>query len=393
MQFANGKVKKMSIELNKEILDYIDSHFDETKELIKQLCLIPSPSHHEERRAAFIKKWLEDAGATGVYIDEAKNVVYPVNCEGRDDITFFIAHTDTVFPDMEAPMPFSEDDENLYSPGVGDDTTSLSIMLMAAKYVTQKGYKANSGIVFAANACEEGLGNLKGVKQLMKDYEGRVKELITFESNYFRVGNRCVGSHRYKILFETEGGHSFGAFGNNNAIHEMAKLVTKLYEKEVPKIEGTKTTYNVGIVSGGTSVNTIAQNCELMYEYRSDSKECLAHMKEFFEGEIEKAKATGKAKITVDLIGDRPCGGDVDPVKLKELTEKGMEISKRYSGGDCVTKSGSTDANIPQSLGIPAICMGLYLGKGSHTREEYVIKSSIPVGMRIAFDMILSYFG
>lgn len=351
----------MSYELSKDILKYLKDSEEETIKLIETLCGIPAPSHHEERRAEFVKNWLTDNGAKGVYIDEALNVLYPVGCEGREDIVVFLAHTDTVFPDME-PMPFVNDGEYLHSPGVGDDTASLAVLMMIAKYVAQNDLKPTRGILFVANSCEEGLGNLKGTKQFMADYEGRIAEVYSFDAKFQAMTNKCVGSHRYEILFETEGGHSFGAFGNRNAIHAMADVVCRLYDCEVPVEGNSRTTYNVGIVEGGTSVNTIAQSCKILYEYRSDSAECLAKMQAFFEETMTQAKEDGKAEITVNLIGVRPCEKDVDQIKLTEMTEKAVRVSEKYSGIPCKVTSGSTDCNIPMSMGIPAISVGVYQG-------------------------------
>ena len=381
----------MSFELPEKVLQYLKDSEEETIKLIETLCGIPAPSHHEERRAAFVKNWLETNGAKGVYIDSALNVLYPVGCEGRDDIVVFVAHTDTVFPDME-PMPFVNDGEYLRSPGVGDDTTSLAVLMLIAKYVAQNDLKPSRGVLFVANSCEEGLGNLKGTKQFMADYEGRITEFYSFDSKYFSTTNKCVGSHRYEILFETEGGHSFGAFGNRNAIHAMADLVCRLYDHEVPVIGNSRTTYNVGLVEGGTSVNTIAQSCKLLYEYRSDSIECLAKMRAFFEETIEQARKENTAEITVTVLGERPCSGNVDEVHLAEMTDKVIRICSKHTGEPCKAKSGSTDCNIPMSMGIPAIAVGVYLGYGTHTREEKVLISSIPIGLKIGAELILEYF-
>lgn len=381
----------MDYKLSEDILKYLEDSEEETIQLIEALCGIPAPSHHEERRAEFVKNWLTENGAEGVYIDEALNVVYPVACERRDDIVVFLAHTDTVFPDME-PMPFENDGEYLHSPGVGDDTTSLAILMMIARYVAQTNLKPTCGIVFLANSCEEGLGNLKGIKQFMTDYEGRIKEVYSLDSKYFVMTNKCVGSHRYEILFETEGGHSFGAFGNRNAIHAMSEVVCRLYNHKVPVCGDSRTTYNVGIVEGGTSVNTIAQNCRLMYEYRSDSAVCLAEMQHFFEETMKQAREENLADITVNLLGERPCGGEVDEEHLTEMTNKVVRICEKYSGIPCKVTSGSTDCNIPMSMGIPAVSLGVYLGDGTHTREERVLISSIPVGLKIAAEFILAYF-
>ena len=381
----------MSFELSKEVLQYLKDSEEETIKLIETLCGIPAPSHHEERRAEFVKNWLEANGAKGVYIDSALNVLYPVGCEGRDDIVVFLAHTDTVFPDME-PMPFVNDGEYLYSPGVGDDTTSLAVLMMIARYVAQNDLKPSRGVLFVANSCEEGLGNLKGTKQFMADYEGRITEFYSFDAKFPAMTNKCVGSHRYEILFETEGGHSFGAFGNRNAIYAMADVVCRLYDHEVPVDGNSRTTYNVGIVEGGTSVNTIAQSCKVLYEYRSDSAECLAKMQAFFEETIAQAKEAGKADIKVNLLGVRPCEKDVDTVRLAEMTAKAIRISEKHSGIPCEAKSGSTDCNIPMSMGIPAIAVGVYLGDGTHTREERVLISSIPTGLKIGAELILEFF-
>ena len=381
----------MQYELTEEVLQYLKDSEEKAIQLLETLCAIPAPSHHEERRAAFVKNWLEENGAKGVYIDEALNVLYPVGCEGRDDIVVFLAHTDTVFPDME-PLPVINDGEYIHSPGVGDDTASLVVLMMIARYVAQNDLQPSRGILVVANSCEEGLGNLKGTKQFMKDYEGRIKELYSFDAKFPSMVNKCVGSHRYEITFETEGGHSFNAFGNRNAIYAMSDVVCRLYECEIPVEGDSRTTFNVGIVEGGTSVNTIAQSCKMLYEYRSDSAECLAKMQAFFEKVMAEAKTDGKAEITVDLIGVRPCGEGVDEVRLAEMTERAIRVCEKHSGMPCKATSGSTDCNIPMSMGIPAIALGVYLGDGTHTREERVLISSIPTGLKIGAEMILGFF-
>ena len=301
----------MQYQLTNEALTYFKNAEEETVALIEALCRIPAPSHHEEARADFCKAWLENIGAEGVVIDEAKNVLFPMGCEGKDDIVLFLAHTDTVFPDR-APMPVKKDDDYIYAPGVGDDTTCLAMLMMAAKYAVTHQLSPSCGILFAANSCEEGLGNLKGIRQIMKTYAGRIKKVYAFDAQYTSIVNQTVGSHRYEITVKTEGGHSFGDFGNQNAIHVASQMVCRLYEAQLPQKENTKTTYNVGEIRGGTSVNTIAEEASFLYEYRSDDAECLAAMQDHFNKEIENARQTG-ADISVIMVGDRPCGGNVDP--------------------------------------------------------------------------------
>lgn len=377
--------------LSKEILQYLEESKAETIELIEAICRIPAPSGQEDARAQFCKEWLEKQGAKGVYIDEAKNVLYPVGCEGKNDIVLFSAHTDTVFPDTE-PMPFTNDGECLYSPGVGDDTTCLAVMLMIAKYVAQNRLQAPCGILFAANSCEEGLGNLKGIKQIMKEYRGRIRRAYTFDGQYDALVVKCVGSHRYELTLKTEGGHSFRDFGNRNAIIAAAKLIAALSECDIPQTGKGKTTFNVGLIEGGTSVNTIAQTAKFAYEYRSDEQADLAQMQAFFQATVQHAREAGWAEIDVKTIGERPCGGDIDENELQSMIKQAVEISQKHSGIVCETTSGSTDCNIPMSQGVPAVCVGSYLGHGEHTREEKVRVDSIPVGLKIAAELILGYF-
>ena len=376
---------------NEKVKQYINSSLEENYALIEKLSLIPSPSHFEDEKAEFCKRWLEEAGADGVYIDEAKNVVYPLNCENSNEIIVFMAHTDTVFP-ASTPLFFKRDEENFYAPGVGDDTCCLTAMMFVIKYIIQNNIKPKTGILFVANSCEEGLGNLKGSRQIVKDFGDRIKEFYTFDGVYSRVANRCVGSHRYEIKCTTVGGHSYGAFGNPNAIVELSKLICELSSVTLPKKEGCKTTFNVGIIEGGTSVNTIAQSAKMLYEYRSDDVECLAEMKAIFEEKIAAANESDKAQFSVKTVGIRPCADGVDQDHLNAMTEKVIRICEKHSGIPCLPKSSSTDCNSAASVGIPAICVGAYLGGGAHTIEEYVNIKSLEVGMNIAAELILDYF-
>ncbi len=377
--------------LDKKVIDYLDNSLDETFARLEELAKIPAPSGKEELRVEFVKNWLIKNGAKNVIVDDALNVVCPIDCENKNEIVVFMAHTDLVFPDT-TPLPYSEDEEYIYCPGIGDDTACLNSMLTVLKYVLQNNLTSKRGILFVANSCEEGLGNLKGVRQIMKDYANRISTVYTFDGSYTHLVNKCVGSHRYEVTFETEGGHSFGAFGNRNAIFAMSDLICNLYNCKVPEKEGAKTTYNVGIVEGGTSINTIAQKATMLYEYRSDDKDCLQYMQNFFNEQVEKARKKGLAEITTRLIGDRPCGKNVDQKALDYITNLAVNISEKYSGVKCHINSGSTDANIPMSLGVPSVCVGSHVAFGAHTREEKLLKSSIPIGLKIIAELVLNYF-
>ena len=377
--------------MKNDMLQYLDSCQEELKQLIRDLCAIPAPSHHEERRAAFCKAWLEANGGKDVSIDEALNVICPHHVSPDGPLTVFMAHTDTVFPDME-PMPFVEDEETFRCPAVGDDTANLAIMMICARYFLQKDIPGKTGILFVANSCEEGLGNLKGSRAIAKAYGDRIQAWVSFDGfSLQEVVNRAVGSHRYQVTVRTEGGHSFGAFGNRNAIAVLSSMISTFYTVKVPREGDSKTTYNVGTISGGTSVNTIAQEAQMLFEYRSDNRICLEKMRNMFEKVIDAYRATG-VEIDVTLVGDRPCAGNVDPQAQQALEAKAVESILTVTGKDPFYDSGSTDCNIPLSLGIPSVCLGLVEAKGAHTRGETLYLKSLAPGSRYCMDFLCRFF-
>lgn len=381
----------MSFETAASALVYQAAHEQELIDLIKELCRIPAPSHHEEKRAEFVKNWFEANGFANITVDDALNVIAPVNCTEGCDVVIFMAHTDTVFPDTE-PMPLYEEDGRLFCPGVGDDTANLAALMLAARWFRAAPQKEGCGFLFVANSCEEGLGNLKGCRQLMQDYAGRVKEVISFDGGLCGICNKAVGSARYKVTVRTEGGHSFGAFGNRNAIRYLASMIDTLYSIKPPQENGSKTTYNVGTIEGGTSVNTIAQEASMLYEYRSDSRDCMEKMRLAFEAIITAYRNMG-IEVDVELLGERPCMGDVDE-KAQLALEARLADAIRYAVKcEPYFYSGSTDCNIPFSLGIPSVCTGVYHGGGAHTREEYIELASLAPGMGMMLRFLMSYLG
>ena len=372
---------------NENIKKYALECYEESVALLKSLCLIPAPSGNELARAEFCRDFLVEAGAKGVYIDEAYNCVCPINADGSDELTVFVAHTDTVFPDTE-PMPYSDDGVKISCPGVGDDTASLALMLLAVRYIIKNNIKLERGALFVANSCEEGLGNLKGTRKIFEDYKGRVKEFVSFDGNIGRIADECVGSHRYEVNVKTPGGHSYLRFGTRNAIDVIAELINEIYSITPPEIDGARTTYNVGTISGGTSVNTIAESASMLCEYRSSNAEALRVMKNKFEEIFNKERRD--AHISVNLVGERPCAENVSPEALDKLRLQCASAMREVTGKEVVFSSSSTDCNIPLSLGIPAICTSIYTGAGSHTRAEWVERTSLIPGLEIALKTIFN---
>ena len=372
--------------LSKDTLQYIDTHAKEAFRLLCELAQIPAPSNHEDRRAQFCLDWLRSKGAEGAYIDEALNVIYPIADTGENDLMVFMAHSDVVFPDTK-PLPLKIENGRIYCPGVGDDTANAVALLTVAGYLAEKKLTPKDcGVLLVINSGEEGLGNLKGSKQIMADFGSRVKEFITFDGNATAIVTKAVGSRRYRITVTTEGGHSYGKFGAPNAIAQLAQLITRLYQVQVPALG--KTTYNVGTISGGTSVNTIAQEASMLYEFRSDEREGLAFMQAQFDAIVEEFRSNG-VRIKTEVVGDRPCGLDVDNSLLAQRAAKAVEC--HYGLSPALT-SGSTDCNVPLSMGIPAICPGCVLGAGAHTREEYVEIDSLLPGLKVCFELVAHHF-
>ena len=378
--------------LNKEMKSYVEESYELAKQLVRELCAIPAPSGLEDKRAEYMMAWFKANGGKNVVIDKAKNVVCSYNVKDETSpLIVIMGHLDTVFPDLE-PMPFVEKDGKYFCPGVTDDTANLTSMVMAARYIMQNNIPTEYGILFVANSCEEGLGNLKGSREIVKTYGSRIKHFITVDGTIFnRIVTSGVGSHRYKVTLKTEGGHSFTNFGNRNAIACLANMITALYSVKVPVDGDSKTTYNVGTIQGGTSVNTIAQEATMLYEYRSSSAVCLEKMKSMFNSVVEAYKAMG-LDIEVEKIGDRPVGVEPETQEAKDLLEMATNSIKKILGQDPLYTSGSTDANVPLSQGIPAICITGALGGGCHTREEWLDIASLKTGVALILDFLSNYF-
>ena len=377
--------------ITQDMKNYITDCQEELKQLIRDLCAIPAPSGMEQQRAAFCKTWFEKAGGKGVYIDDALNVICPHHVTQNGPVTVFMAHTDTVFPDLE-PLPFVETEDTFQCPGVGDDTANLAVMMLCARYFLQNDIAPKQGILFVANSCEEGLGNLKGSRTIVDAFGSRMDALITFDGfSLNKIVNAAVGSHRYRVTVRTEGGHSFGAFGNRNAIAVLANMINTLYSVKVPKEGSSKTTYNVGTIQGGTSVNTIAQEAEMLYEYRSDDISCLEKMQDMFRKVVEAYRAAG-AEIDVTLVGDRPCAAGVDATAQAALEYLCRDSVLRVTGEEAQFRSGSTDCNASLSKGIPSVCMGLCAASGAHTRRETLLLASLPDGCFLCMDFLCHYF-
>ena len=381
----NEKIKQLATA-------YADECHEEELELLRTLAQIPAPSGHEERRAEFIRDWLLAQGAPvgSVRIDDAKNVIFslPAGPRATDDgIAVFAAHTDVVFPDTE-PLPLAESATRLLAPGVGDDTANLVGLLLAARYLMRNRVALDRPLLVVANSCEEGLGNLAGTRELFRQYAGRVCEFTSFDLYLGMHVVSAVGSHRWRVMCHTQGGHSWENFGRDNAIEELCSIIEDLYAMELPT--AAKTTINVGRFEGGTTVNSIAEDASVLVEYRSASEECLELMYGKFVGLVEEHLRKG-SRIDVKLIGRRPASGERVPAGQGELIARTDEVLRELGGVTPTHQESSTDANIPLSLGICAHTVGTVEGDLLHTREEWVEKDSLRRGLAVILALMLAH--
>lgn len=360
----------------------------EVMALTEALALIPAPSGEESERASFCHRWLEENGVPAE-IDEVGNVIVALGCKDANaSSVLFMAHTDTVFSSSQ-PLVLRQEGEKLFCPGIWDDTVHVAFLLLCARWMAKQTLPDGVRFLFAANTCEEGQGNLKGCRALMERYGSTLREVISFDSDQHTVNTGAIGSSRYRITIEGKGGHSFRDFGEENAIAILSSLVTRLDAQKLP--EHGVTTYNFGHFEGGTTVNSIAQCASLLYEFRADRMANLAFMKQNFEEAIRDLRKNFRGALTVESLGERPCTGDVNETAQEALIQR---VSNAFSAAGLPVPErtlGSTDCNLPLSMGIPAVCIGLANGGGAHSTEEYLLPDSISAGIVIAKHLLAFY--
>ena len=369
--------------IRREAEAFASAHHGETLQLLRDLAAIPAPTGREEKRAAFVKGWLLANGAQEeqVRIDRAGNVVFRLEGRISGKYSVIMAHMDTVFPDTE-PLEVREDSQNMYAPGIGDNTANLVNMLMAARFLIEHPeIVRHRSILFVADTCEEGLGNLKGCRQIFADFGSRITSFIAFDLYLDTIVERAVGSRRYRITARTTGGHSLQNFGNKSAIKVLAELIVDLYAQKLP-LEG-KTVYNVGTIEGGTSVNAIPEYASMLYEFRADLPSSMRRMDANLTELVEK-RLCYDVQIESELLGERPCGLGTDSGAAARFRAQNEYVLSNANSGELHIMLGSTDANIPLSMGIPAVTFGTVSGGNLHTRREWIEKKSLIAGQAAA---------
>lgn len=356
---------------------YGQAHEHALLDMLTQITSLPSPTGAEAEKAAFILEYLHNLGASDTHIDQAGNVVCPYQITGSGKHPLYGAHIDTVFLQCQEITPRIEG--NLFAaPSCGDNSANVASLLCFITMLYEEHIDLPGGAYFLFNTGEEGLGNLRGIRQFMADHSSEISEMVAVDCNSDTCIHKAVGSHRYEINVTAQGGHSWSGFGNTSAIASAAAIIDDLYHLSVPK--DPKTTYNAGTIEGGTTVNSIAEHAMFRIDLRSEDKDALdAVDKEFHQ--ILKQNAKEGIEIRETLIGERPCSSGVDTTALCQR----LEQIRAARGLTTDYQAGSTDANIPLSLGIPAISFGTCIGRRAHTVEENLdIDSLVPGFIQLA---------
>jgi len=328
-----------------------------------QLCEIPAPPFKEAARAVEVRRRLIALGYADAKIDAVGNVVAERRGSGAGPVIMIAGHLDTVFPEG-TDVKVRRSGTRLDGPGIGDDCRGLAVLLAVARALNEANVRTQGTVILVADVGEEGPGNLRGVRELfLNSYRGRVDQFISVDGLGFRVAARAVGSKRFTVVFTGPGGHSYGAFGMPSAIHAMGRAIANVSDLQVPV--NPKTTFNVGIVKGGTSVNSIAGEAAMDVDMRSESLESLERVYEAIRDAVERGLAaengrwpSSPAKIAVrwDTIGIRPVGR-VPQTDSTPIIRTALDAA-RVLGMTAGTDAGSTDSNLPMSLGIPAMTIG-----------------------------------
>jgi tripeptide aminopeptidase len=348
-------------------------------DLALEIQSIPAPTFQESKRAKFIQAKFQDAGLDDVSHDAIGNVYGRVP-GGSAAPVIVCAHLDTVF-DIGVPLNIRREGDKLYGPGIGDNTISLAALIELAKDLPND--KLGGDVWLVGTVGEEGLGNLNGMRKVVAHFGGAVSAYIILEGMAFgQIYHRGLPIYRYRISVRTPGGHAWTNAGSPSAIHTLLSLGTEIARLPLPR--SPRTSLNVGQIEGGTSINTIAGQASMEIDLRSEDESCIVALDRQIEA-LAREFSRGEVEISCERIGDRPGGGipQDHPLVLAAVESLQAVGEKRH-----FLKIGSTDANIPLSLGFPAVCVGLTVGGRAHTVDEYIQIEPISRGYRAVQHLI-----
>ena len=365
-----------------------------------QLTEIAAPTFQEAARAAAVRKLLSASGLR-TRLDGAGNVIGERPGASRKDLLLISAHLDTVFP-PGTPVKVQREGRRLAAPGISDNGAGLAAIVCLARALREGKVRTEQTLVFAANTGEEGEGNLRGMRKLVETFRGRLRAVIAVDGAASdHITSMALASRRLEISLAGLGGHSWADFGMPNPIHALARGLARFLDTRVPV--SPRTTYNVGIIEGGTSVNTIADRALVKVDMRSESETELDRLEAALRKAIEAGVAeettvareaghTGDARVEIRYrsLGDRPGGQLPDGAPLLEAVRQ----ADRYLDNQSRLERSSTDANIPLSLGIPAIAVGGGgRSGGAHSPGEWYDPTGREMGVKRLLLTVLALAG
>jgi tripeptide aminopeptidase len=341
-------------------------------ELTWRICEVPAPTGNEWERAQLVASLVKERGYTPE-IDAVGNVYIRRGKRGNGPLLMVLAHTDTVFP-QATPIAIERQGDILRGPGIGDNSVNVAAMISALDILDELGIETEADIMAVADVGEEGLGNLLGARTAVGRYREQLGAVIAVDGSLGRITHIAVGSKRWRIIVRGPGGHSFGAFGTPSAIHGLGRIIAAIADLQVP--QQPKTTYNVGIIEGGTSVNTIAPYAAALLDLRSTDIAALNQVADQVRTIVEQNAGPG-LRTEIEILGERPAGECSRTNPLVQLAAEAIS----WLGVEPTFEASSTDVNIPISLGIPAICTGITKVERAHTLEEFLHVSPIGDGL------------
>ena len=373
----------------------------ETKTLKRHIALteIEAPPFKEEKRAAVFAEYYRDLGMDSVWIDSEGNVLgLLLGSEGKQTVALD-AHLDTVFPEGTNVKVRIEND-TLYAPGIGDDTRGLSMLLTILETIKTNNIQPKDNLLFVGSVGEEGLGDLRGVKHLFRENGPQINSWIAIDGgNIGRVNNKGLGSYRYRVTFKGPGGHSWGAFGLGNPHHALGEAIGNFVRAaDIYTAKGPKTSYNVGVISGGTSINSIPFESIMEIDIRSIEPLHLEAMEVLLKKAVRKALAHQNElkrqgpdlTVKIDKIGNRPSGELSDTLPLIQRT---LAATTHFGAEPFLTR-GSTNSNIPITKGIPSVTIGRGGNGGkAHSLGEWWINEEGYKAIQLALLIVLSETG
>ncbi len=348
---------------------------------------IPAPTFSEKPRAEFVAQQFKQLGLQNIEIDDLFNVTGLMKGKQNQQSGIMVsAHTDTVFS-ADTDLTIRNNNEYVYGPGLGDNSVGVSGMLGLIAILRKLNIQPACDIWFVANTREEGLGDLGGMKAVFNKLRPNIQSVINLEGMaYGHVYHAGIAVRRLHITAKGEGGHSWLNFGRTSAIHGIMQLGAQITRLTPP--EDPRTTFNIGIIEGGQSINTIAAEAGLWLDLRSEESTALGR----FEREVRQlVAAVSKPNLSFDIevVGDRPAGSIPASHNLVQLALDALE----QSGVKGTLENGSTDANVPLASGCPAVTIGITRGGNAHRSDEYIEVSPIASGMRQLLLLTLAVTG